>query len=101
MAAGACVAAGLAPPETAITCKHYAEAIEKSIGFCQAVRAGNVLYLSGMVGVAPMETAVPRVYENLRKVLEANGFQFSVQSGTQFTVSQMHSHGSSSFARAR
>lgn len=62
-----------APP----SCHYQNEAIERSIGFCQAVRVGDVLYVSGVTGAAPMETAVPRVYEQLRRILEANGLTFA------------------------
>lgn len=59
------------------TCQHQNEAIESSIGFCQAVRVGDAVYISGVTGAAPMETAVPRVYEQLRRILEANGLTFA------------------------
>jgi len=59
------------------SCKHQNEAVEQSIGFCEAVRVGDVLYVSGITGAAPMETAVPRVYEQLRRVLDANGLTFA------------------------
>src|SRR5437867_13030195 len=69
------VATGCATAVQEVTpsCKFQNEAIERSIGFCQAVRVGDVLYVSGVTGAAPMETAVPRVYEQLRRILEANG----------------------------
>lgn len=59
------------------SCHYQNEAIERSIGFCQAVRVGDVLYVSGVTGAAPMETAVPRVYEQLRRILDANGLTFA------------------------
>src|SRR5262245_1158981 len=64
-------------PEVTPSCKHQNEAVERSIGFCQAVRVGDVLYISGVTGAAPMESAVPRVYEQLRRILEANGLTFA------------------------
>jgi len=64
-------------PQVTPSCKHQNEAVEQSIGFCQAVRVGDVLYVSGVTGAAPMETAVPRVYEQLRRILEANGLTFA------------------------
>lgn len=73
------IATGCATPVEKVTtpsCKHENAAIEQSIGFCQAVRVGNMLYVSGVTGAAPMETAVPRVYEQLRRILEANGLTF-------------------------
>jgi enamine deaminase RidA (YjgF/YER057c/UK114 family) len=72
----AAIAGGCATPPAA-TCRHQDEAIEKSIGFCQAVRVGDVLYVSGVVGAAPMESAVPKVYERLRLVLQENGLTFA------------------------
>jgi enamine deaminase RidA (YjgF/YER057c/UK114 family) len=73
------VATGCATPIQQVTpsCKYQNEAIERSIGFCQAVRVGDVLYISGVTGAAPMEAAVPRVYEQLRRILEANGLTFA------------------------
>jgi enamine deaminase RidA (YjgF/YER057c/UK114 family) len=64
-------------PGVTPNCKYQNEAVERSIGFCQAVRVGDVLYVSGVTGVAPMESAVPRVYEQLRLILEANGLTFA------------------------
>ena len=73
------VATGCATPVQQVTpsCKYQNEAIERSIGFCQVVRVGDVLYVSGVTGAAPMETAVPRVYDQLRRILEANGLTFA------------------------
>ena len=59
------------------SCHHQDESVERSIGFCQAVRVGDTLYISGVTGAAPMETAVPRVYERLGRILEANGLGFA------------------------
>ena len=72
-------ATGCAMPVQEVTpnCKFQNEATERSIGFCQAVRAGDVLYVSGVTGAAPMETAVPRVYDQLRRILDANGLTFA------------------------
>jgi enamine deaminase RidA (YjgF/YER057c/UK114 family) len=74
-----CFVTGCATPVQQVTpsCKNRNEAIERSIGYCQAVRVGDVLYVSGIPGAAPMETAVPQVYEQLRRVLEANGLTFA------------------------
>lgn len=46
------------------------------IGYCQAVRTGNRLYVSGTVGQGEMPAAVQSVYERLRQTLEANGLTF-------------------------
>jgi enamine deaminase RidA (YjgF/YER057c/UK114 family) len=71
--AGGCASA---VKQVAPSCLHQNEAVERSIGFCQAVRVGDVLYISGVTGAAPMEAAVPRVYEQLRRILEANGLTY-------------------------
>jgi enamine deaminase RidA (YjgF/YER057c/UK114 family) len=75
----AVLATGCATAVTQIapSCRHQNEAVERSIGFCQAVRVGDVLYISGVTGAAPMNSAVPRVYEQLRRILEANGLTFA------------------------
>lgn len=67
------------PPagDTGLSCRHRSEAIEKSIGYCQAVRAGDVLYVSGVTADGPMEEAVPKVYARLQAILEANGLTFA------------------------
>lgn len=46
------------------------------IGYCQAVRVGNRLYISGTVGQGEMPAAVRSVYERLKQTLEANGLTF-------------------------
>jgi 2-iminobutanoate/2-iminopropanoate deaminase len=71
--------AGCAAPSPTLvpTCKHGNEASEKAVGYCRAVRVGNVLYISGVTGTAPMESAVPKVYEALKSILEANGLSFA------------------------
>ena len=66
-----------AVPQASGNCKHQNEATERSIGFCQAVRVGDALYVSGVTGAAPMDSAVPRVYEQLRHILETNGLTFA------------------------
>jgi enamine deaminase RidA (YjgF/YER057c/UK114 family) len=51
--------------------------VEADIGYCQAVRSGNRLYISGTVGQGEMPAAVQSVYERLRQTLEANGLTFA------------------------
>jgi len=60
-----------------VSCHHSNEAIEREIGYCEVVRVGHTVYVSGMVARGPMAEAVPRVYESLRKVLAANGLSFA------------------------
>jgi enamine deaminase RidA (YjgF/YER057c/UK114 family) len=62
-----------APP----TCFHRSESLERDIGFCQAVRTGNTLYISGVVGTGSMDSAVRSTYERLKQILEANGLSFA------------------------
>lgn len=59
------------------TCLHSSEAVEVEIGFCQAVRTGRTVHISGVVAAGPMDQAVPRVYASLAKVLAANGLTFA------------------------
>ena len=78
----ACVALALAACATATsqprhTCFHLNEAVEASIGFCQAVRTGSTLHISGTVGQGEMPDAVRSAYERLQKTLEANGLTFA------------------------
>ena len=58
------------------SCFHRSEAVELDIGYCQAVRTGNLLYISGTVGQGEMPAAVRSVYERLKQTLEANGLTF-------------------------
>ena len=63
------------PPQR--VCFHRNESMEKDIGFCQAVRSGNTLHISGVAGDGSMDSAVRSVYERLRKILEANRLSFA------------------------
>lgn len=38
------------PPVAQHSCFHRNEALETDIGFCQAVRRGDTLYISGIAG---------------------------------------------------
>ena len=49
---------------------------ETDIGYCQAVRSGNTLHVSGSVGVGPMPDAIRMAYGELKATLEANGLTF-------------------------
>ena len=74
MLLSACAAVPQPPPAA---CFHANEKIEKDIGFCQAVRSGNTLHISGVTGAGDMDAAVRSVYTRLGKVLAANGLSFS------------------------
>lgn len=59
------------------SCSHRDEAAETEIGYCQAVRTGNELYISGTAGRGDMASAVRSVYERLKLTLAANGLTFA------------------------
>jgi 2-iminobutanoate/2-iminopropanoate deaminase len=52
------------------------KAIEDTIGYAQAVKVGNTLYISGSVGAGEMKNAVKNVYNVLSKTLAAYGANF-------------------------
>src|SRR5690348_7597544 len=70
--------AGCASAPPAPTCYHLNESVEVNIGFCQAIRTGKTLHVSGTVGAGPMMSEATRqAYDNLAKTLEANGLTFA------------------------
>ena len=74
-------------PQPQRTCFHRSEAIETDIGFCQALRSGNTLHVSGIAGEGNMDSAVRSVYARLKQTLEANGLSFAdVVKETVFAV---------------
>ena len=75
---GAALAGCAAAPSQALhACYHANEAVETSIGFCQAVRSGDRLYISGTVGAGEMPAATKQAYDALGKTLEAHGLTFA------------------------
>jgi enamine deaminase RidA (YjgF/YER057c/UK114 family) len=58
-------------------CFHLNAPIETEIGYCQAVRTGNLLQVSGSVGKGEMPLAIRRAYDELKKTLDAYGLGFS------------------------
>jgi 2-iminobutanoate/2-iminopropanoate deaminase len=66
-----------APKPDTRTCFHDDQAFEVEVGYCQAVRTGRTLYISGHAGKGEMPAAIQSVYEHLRKTLEANGLSFA------------------------
>lgn len=72
----ALAACSATPPRPQPSCFHRSEAVETEIGYCQAVRTENRLYISGTVGQGEMSAAVQTVYERLKQTLEANGLTF-------------------------
>lgn len=64
-------------PQPQRACFHQNEVIEKDVGYCAALRSGNTLRVSGVVGQGSMDSAVRSVYERLGRVLKANGLSFA------------------------
>jgi enamine deaminase RidA (YjgF/YER057c/UK114 family) len=60
----------------ATECFHENAAIEAQIGYCEAVRVGDTLYVSGTVGQGDMPKAIEQAYTGLRRTLEARGLKF-------------------------
>ncbi len=59
------------------TCFHDDLAFESEVGYCQAVRVGQTLYVSGNAARGDMPAAIRTVYADLGKTLEANGLTFA------------------------
>lgn len=62
--------------DTAKSCYHINAAVETDIGYCQAVRRGNTLHISGSVGQGDMPAAIHMAYAELKKTLAVNGLDF-------------------------
>lgn len=76
-----------AGPPAKRACFHQNEAVEKDIGYCQALRSGNTLHISGVVAEGRMDAAVGSAYAQLKQILEANGLTFAnVVKETVFTT---------------
>jgi len=73
LALTACAAPAPKPDKT---CYHANEKVETDIGYCEALRSGNTLYISGSVGAGEMPAAMRKAYETLRKTLAAHGLDF-------------------------
>jgi len=58
------------------TCYHANAAVETDIGYCEAVRSGNTLHISGSVGAGDMPAAMHKAYDTLKKTLAAHGLEF-------------------------
>jgi 2-iminobutanoate/2-iminopropanoate deaminase len=64
---------------------------EDAIGYAQAVKVGNTLYISGSVGQGDMDEAVKSVYQELEKTLQAYGASFqNVVKENVFTTNLEH-----------
>jgi enamine deaminase RidA (YjgF/YER057c/UK114 family) len=67
----------LAAPAAEIKIERYKTGDwEDDIGYRQAVRTGNTLYISGCVGSGAMPNAIRESYDTLAKVLQAHGLTF-------------------------
>jgi 2-iminobutanoate/2-iminopropanoate deaminase len=63
------------PAGVSNTCFHKHD-FETEIGYCQALRSGNTLYISGTVGEGSMPDAIRMAYEGLSETLKAHGLGF-------------------------
>lgn len=59
------------------TCYNLDAAFENQMGYCQAVRVGNTLYISGTAASGEMPVAIGKVYGDLKKTLAAHGLSFA------------------------
>lgn len=64
------------PAQAPNSCFHRHAAIESEIGYCQAVRSGDTLYISGTVGEGAMPDAIRMAYQGLQETLQAHGLGF-------------------------
>lgn len=58
-------------------CYNLDPAFEHKMGYCQAVRVGNTLYISGTAASGDMPVAIRKVYADLKKTLAAHGLGFA------------------------
>ena len=70
----ACISGG---PAIEKQCFHVSDDVEREIGYCEAVRVGDTLHVSGTAGQGDMASAMRSVYGRLQKTLEANGLTFA------------------------
>lgn len=56
---------------------HAYKSFEKKVGYAQAVRYENTLYISGTAAGGEMDSAVTSVYKQLQKTLNANDLTFA------------------------
>lgn len=75
LAWSACASAQDKPADTALVKKvcHQGTAFEKEVGYCNTVRIGNTLYVSGAAAPGPMPDAVKNVYGSLKRTLASHG----------------------------
>ena len=74
----ALLAACAAPAKPAPrACFHGDVQSETDTGYCQAVRSGRTLHISGVPARGPMPEALKKVYDRLGKVLAAQGLSYA------------------------
>jgi len=72
----ACAAAPADSSKTPKSCFHRNEKVEADIGYCEAIRIGNTLHISGTVGQGEMPSAIHSAYDAIKATLAANGLEF-------------------------
>lgn len=55
---------------------HLDKKIEEAVGYTQAVKVGNTIYISGINSGGDAPTQIKNVYDGLQKVLESYGLGF-------------------------
>ena len=74
-------------PAVERACYHASAAIEQDLGYCQAVRVGDTLHISGSVGAGAMPEAITQAYAQIEATLAAHGLSFAdVVKETVFTT---------------
>lgn len=73
----ALLALSLGAGATDKTCYNLDPAFEKEMGYCQAVRVGDTLYIAGTAASGDMPVAIGKVYADLKSTLAAHGLTFA------------------------
>lgn len=58
------------------SCYHKDVRLEQQFGVCQAVRVGDMLYVSGIAGTGDAPDAIKQAYEALARTLRLHGLTF-------------------------
>lgn len=58
------------------SCYHKDVRLEQQFGVCQAVRVGDMLYVSGIVGTGDAPDAIKQAYDALARTLRLHGLSF-------------------------
>jgi 2-iminobutanoate/2-iminopropanoate deaminase len=54
----------------------FDKASEEEVGYTQAIKIGNTIYISGVAGRGPVDQALAKVYNRLELILKNNGATF-------------------------